>query len=352
MDKLQLIKRLLPGFLPIIVFIVVDEIWGTVYGLITAIVIGIIELIYGYVKERRIERFILFDVGLIVALGVVSIALDNDLFFKLKPGIISLMMTGLIGFSTFSKHNLMLQMTQRYMKSVEMNTYHLWMMQQSMKRIFWLLLIYSLATTASSFIKDDTLWKFLGSAGLFVVMGFYMAYEWLIKRKQNIRYQSEEWLPLVDDTGKITGSAPRSIVHAKSFLMHPVVHLHVIHKGKILLQKRPAHKLIQPGKWDTAVGGHVSVGESIETALQRETSEEIGLKSFKVRALGQYKWTSSVENELVFSFVTEHRGPFNFDKTEVEEVRFWSFDEIMKNKGKGIFTPNFEFEFEKYKLQF
>ena len=348
MNKIQLLKNLLPGFLPILVFIIVDEIWGTIYGLITAIIIGIIELAIGYIKERKIERFILFDVGLIIALGAVSIILHNDLFFKLKPGIISLMMTGLIGFSAFSKHNLMLQMTQRYMKNMQMNPYQLWMMQESMKRIFWLLLIYSILTLASSFIDNKAIWSFMGSAGLFVVMALFLAYEWLLKKKQNKQYKNEEWLPLVDEKGQILGSAPRSVVHHQSFLLHPVVHLHVMNSGNILLQKRPQHKLIQPGKWDTAVGGHVAAGESIELSLQRETSEEIGLTNFKAQSIGQYIWTSNVEKEMVFCFTTHHKGPFNFDKTEVDDVRFWSIKEIRDNINKGIFTPNFEHEFKQF----
>ncbi|MBK3519192.1 NUDIX domain-containing protein [Carboxylicivirga marina] len=349
MDKLQLLKRLIPGFLPIIVFIVVDEIWGTIYGLIVAITIGIIELVIGYIKIRKLERFVLFDVGLIIALGAVSILLDNDLFFKLKPGIVSLLMTGLIGYSAFSKHNLMLQMTQRYMKNLSMNPYHLWMMQQSMKRIFWLLLIYSIATLASSFIDNKAIWSFMGTGGLVVVMAVFFVYEWLSKKRLNKQYSHEEWLPLVNDKGKVLGSAPRSVVHSKSFLLHPVVHLHVIDKGKLLLQKRPSHKLIQPNKWDTAVGGHVAAGESIETSLQRETQEEIGLTQFKAKSIGQYSWKSEVETELVFCFMTNHKGPFNFAKNEVDEVRFWTPEEINDNIGKGIFTPNFEYEYNTFK---
>ncbi len=349
MNKAQLIKQLLPGFLPIIVFIIVDEIWGTIYGLIVAIIIGIIELFIEYFRSKRVERFILLDVGLIIGLGLTSILLDNELFFMLKPGIISLMMTGLIGFSVYSKHNLMLQMTQRYMKRMTMNPYQMWQMQESMKRIFWLLLVYSLATIAASFLNDTRLWKFLGSAGLFVVMGVFLAFEWWQKRRQNLQLRNEEWVPLVDEDGKIIGSAPRSHVHQKSFLLHPVVHLHVVDNNRILLQKRPAHKLIQPGKWDTAVGGHVSTGESIELALQRETSEEIGLTNFNAQALNHYIWKSEVEQELVFVFKTEHKGPFRFDEQEVDEVRFWSLDEINNSLGRGIFTPNFEHEFEQLK---
>ena len=348
MNRLDLIKRLLPGFLPIIIFIVVDEIWGTLYGLIVAIAVGLIELVYSYIKERKIDRFVILDVGLLVALGAVSIALDNEIFFKLKPGIISLLMTGMIGFSSFSKHNILLQMSQRYMKQIQMNPYQVWEMQQSMKRIFWVMLVYSVAAIASSFVEIKEVWSFINGAGMFVVMGIFFAFEWYSKKKQAPKLQKEEWLPLVNEKGQLLGSAPRSVVHNGSKLLHPVVHLHVFDKEKLLLQKRPMNKLVQPGKWDTAVGGHVSAGENIEQALQKETFEEIGLQQFKAEGLKPYLWESEIEHELVFLFKTHHKGPFKKAETEVDELRFWSMDEINENMGKDVFTPNFEHEFKTY----
>ena len=82
MDKKALFKQLLPGFLPIIIFIVADEIWGTKIGLIVAVVTGILELIYTYIKEKRFDKFILFDTALLVALGLISILLNNEIFFN------------------------------------------------------------------------------------------------------------------------------------------------------------------------------------------------------------------------------------------------------------------------------
>ncbi|MCU4176664.1 NUDIX domain-containing protein [Carboxylicivirga sp. N1Y90] len=345
MNKFDLLKRLLPGFLPIIVFIVVDEIWGTLYGLVVAITVGVIELAYSYIKERKIDRFVIFDVGLLVALGAVSILLDNEVFFKLKPGIISLLMTGLIGFSAFSKHNLLLQMTKRYMKQMQMNPYQLWEVQNSMKRIFWVLLLYSLAALISAFIENKAIWTFLNGPGLFVIMGLYFAFEWFIKKQQNTKYKNEEWLPLVNEKGQVLGSAPRSVVHSGSRLLHPVVHLHVFNKGQLLLQKRATNKMIQPGKWDTAVGGHVSAGENIEQALKKEAFEEIGLTQFNQQTLQPYIWESEIEKELVFLFRTKHKGTFKKADDEVDELRFWSMSEINDNIGKGIFTPNFEHEY-------
>lgn len=348
MNKLHLLKSLIPGFLPIIVFIVVDELMGTLYGLVTAITIGIAELVITYIKDKRIERFILFDVGLILALGGVSIALDNEIFFKLKPGIISLIMTALIGFSVYSKHNVLMQMTQRYMKNIQINPYQTWLMQQSMRRIFWILLLFSIATIVSSFVENKAVWSFLNSVGLFIVMALFLLYEWINNKMKSKKQEQEEWLPIVNEQGLITGKAPRSVVHAKSFLQHPVVHLHVIDNNKILLQKRPANKLIQANKWDTAVGGHVASGESIELALYRETKEEIGISEFKATPIDQYTWESEIEKELVFVFKLSHKGPFKIDNNEVTELRFWSPKEIEEQLGKCIFTPNFEIEYKKY----
>ncbi|MBW6534248.1 MAG: NUDIX domain-containing protein [Mariniphaga sp.] len=156
----------------------------------------------------------------------------------------------------------------------------------------------------------------------------------------------EEWVPLVDESGKVTGQALRSQVHNGSKLLHPVVHMHVLNRNKaILLQKRPETKLIQPGKWDTAVGGHISAGESLEQALHKEAWEEIGLKDFFAKLLQVYKWESDVEAELVYLFVTHDFKNFNVHSNEVVEARFQTKNQIENQLGLGVFTPNFEHEF-------
>lgn len=74
-----------------------------------------------------------------------------------------------------------------------------------------------------------------------------------------------ELFPVVDTQGTVIGSATRGLCHSGSRLLHPVVHLHVFNSsGELYLQKRPEWKDIQPGRWDTAVGGHVDWGEEVE----------------------------------------------------------------------------------------
>lgn len=157
----------------------------------------------------------------------------------------------------------------------------------------------------------------------------------------------EELFPIVNENGMIVGSATRGECHDGSKLLHPVVHLHVFDKeGRLYLQKRPEWKDIQPGKWDTAVGGHIDLGENIEIALRREAKEELGLTHFSFQHLASYVFESDREKELVNAFKTviDH-VPTPSD--ELDGGRFWSIDEITSSLGKGIFTPNFEQEFQR-----
>jgi isopentenyldiphosphate isomerase len=162
---------------------------------------------------------------------------------------------------------------------------------------------------------------------------------------------AEEWLPLVDVDGTRIGKARRREAHGNPDLLHPVVHCLVCNTvGALLLQLRGAHKDVQPGRWDTSVGGHVGVDESIELAVQREIREEIGLdvNATELRFLYRYLMRNSVESELVHTFALVHEGPFEPEPREIEELRFWSPPEIRAALGSGCFTPNFEEEFARY----
>lgn len=155
-----------------------------------------------------------------------------------------------------------------------------------------------------------------------------------------------EYFPIVDDDGVTIGKASRSECHSGTFILHPVVHLHIFNsKGELYLQKRSLHKDIQPGKWDTSVGGHVDYGEEIPDALKREAYEELNIDTFIPEFITRYKFKSTQEYELVHVFTTVFNGKITPDPIEISEGRFWSISEIEESLNKNIFTPNFEQEY-------
>ncbi len=159
----------------------------------------------------------------------------------------------------------------------------------------------------------------------------------------------EELFPLVDAEGCVIGSATRVECHSGSKLLHPVVHLQLLNsRGEIYLQRRPEWKDIQPGLWDTAVGGHVDYGESFEQALRRESYEELGIEGFDPIPLSSYIFESSVEREFVLSHYTIYDGVVA-PSLELDGGRFWSLDEVETAIAKGsLLTENFVMEFERY----
>lgn len=156
-----------------------------------------------------------------------------------------------------------------------------------------------------------------------------------------------ECFPVIDPGGLVIGRASRTYCHSGQKPLHPVVHLHIIDRySRIYLQKRSMKKDIQPGKWDTAVGGHVSYGESIQEALFRESFEELGFTDFNPVHIETYQFESEIEKEMVNVFAAVGSYELRPDMDEVDEGRWWDIADIDDGLGKGIFTPNFESEYK------
>ena len=158
---------------------------------------------------------------------------------------------------------------------------------------------------------------------------------------------ADEIFEIVDETGRVIGTAPRKKCHGDPSLLHQSIHVFVFDRaGNLFLQKRSMKKDSQPGKWDTSVGGHMSPGEKPHQTAMRETGEELGFTPSSPPVFAyQFIWRSDFESELIRSFVVIHDGPFKLDADEISEGRFWSPEEIAANLSGEIFTPQFRHEY-------
>jgi isopentenyldiphosphate isomerase len=160
-----------------------------------------------------------------------------------------------------------------------------------------------------------------------------------------------EYVDILDEEGRVVGQELRSRCHGDPTLRHRAVHVFVRStQGQIFLQKRAQTKSIQPGKWDTSVGGHLEVGENYEDGALRELREELGVNiqdtegASSLRRLHDYIWRSLIETEHIRTFEIVWDGPFQIQRDEIDEGKFWPRTEICASLGKGILTPNLEEE--------
>jgi isopentenyldiphosphate isomerase len=85
-----------------------------------------------------------------------------------------------------------------------------------------------------------------------------------------------EMLDVYDANRRLLGTADRNVVHSCG-LWHKTIHCWLFWNGKLLFQRRSRKLDNNPGKLYTTASGHVSAGEDLTTAFNREIGQEIGL---------------------------------------------------------------------------
>lgn len=177
MPLMIILKQMLPGLLPLFVFIIADEIWGTRIGLYIAVIFGVTELVITRIKDGKYDQFIIFDTGFLVILGLVSILLENDIFFKLKPALMEIILCIILTVSVYSPANLILAMSQRYMKNMELTLTEAGIdaMKRMFKIILLILVFHTLLTIYSAFYMSNEAWLFISGGLFYIIFGVIFA---------------------------------------------------------------------------------------------------------------------------------------------------------------------------------
>lgn len=150
-----------------------------------------------------------------------------------------------------------------------------------------------------------------------------------------------ELIDIYNNAGEKIGTAERAEAHGNNTLLHRAVHVLVFSSdGRLLLQKRAADKRIQPGKWDTSVGGHLAAGEDYLTGGRRELAEELGLPGdTPLEHLFDVQIRNEIESEDARVYKAFSEGPFDFQKEEIDCVRFFTVEELKDPEWRKGFTP-------------
>lgn len=332
MDKAALIRKMAIGLLPLLVFIIADEVFGTEVGLIVAIITGIGQLIFFYIRDRKIEKFVLVDTALILALGGISLISHNDLFFKIKPALIEMILVIVIGISAFTPKNLVLTMQKRYMGEVEMNEDQMKAIRKNLILMFWIFLSHTLLIFYSAFYMSTEAWGFISTALFYILFGVILIAQ-LVSTK--LKQRKIEWLPLLDLEGNIVGKAPREVCKKNKDLIYPVIRLHIFNsKGQVFLQKRKKNAPTQPGKWDAAVAGHVIFGEKIEDAVKRESMEELNLKDFEFFLIERNMFYGETTTAMIFVFGAVTDNPIIPNLQETDGGEFFDLYSVKNTLGE------------------
>lgn len=150
-------------------------------------------------------------------------------------------------------------------------------------------------------------------------------------------------IPIVNEQDEIIGYEDRENMDPKNITR--VSALWVTDKeNNILLARRALSKKNNPGIWGPAVAGTVEEGKTYEENVIKEAEEEIGLVGLQP-VLGPKNRVSSSHEYFGqwFTVVVDHNYSFIKQDEEVEEIRWFTKEEILKflDEKPEMFSKNF-----------
>ncbi len=346
LNTYYLLRKLVPGLLPLVILIILEGTFGIEVAMTLSLTYGFLSLTYFYHQQDKVDILISLNLILIVLFGGAGLLLDTNAYKLFRPALLETALSIILGVVAYTRYNMLMLMSKKYVKGIVLTEGQLKIFNSAIKNVLFILIFHIAAILVSAIWFDYTVWFFVARIFVFVLFLGYFGYEASKIFYYKKESKHEEWLPIVDESGGVKGKVARSCCHNGERILHPVVHLHILRGNSIFLQKRPMNKTVQPGKWDTAVGGHLSFGENLDDGLRRETFEEIGITDFTPRFILKYVWETDVESELVYTFVANYEKDIKVNHNEVDDGKFWPVQQIKENIGKSVFTPNFEKEFE------
>lgn len=148
----------------------------------------------------------------------------------------------------------------------------------------------------------------------------------------------KEIFVVVDKDDNIIDYRTRAECHSDKSLIHRSTCVIIFNsKGEIALQKRSMTKDLYPGYYALSASGHVGKGETYEEAAKREMSEEIGIE-VPITFVTKFLFHAPLETEYNTIFTAKSDGPFVINKEEVEEIKFFTKEDIKLMKDK--LTPS------------
>ena len=140
--------------------------------------------------------------------------------------------------------------------------------------------------------------------------------------------QVDELVDLVDEHGRVVGTAPRSVVRRDNLRHAATAVLVRDRSGRIYVHRRSDTKDWAPGHWDAAAGGVITAGEEPRASALRELEEELGISGVALSALGTHLYEDDTTRCFEHAFEVVWDGPVRHQPEEVTEGRWATLAEL------------------------
>lgn len=176
----QMRSLLFAGLLPVIAFTVIEEVYGTAWGIAAGMVFGVGEIIWEWRTHGRVQALTWGGNALLLVLGGLSLLASDGIWFKLQPALMEMVLAIVLFASVYAKKPLMVVLATRQ------NPHLPEPVKRAMGgvtfRLGLFLVVQAALATWAALSWSTSAWAFLKGIGFTVSVLVYMLIEGLVLR--------------------------------------------------------------------------------------------------------------------------------------------------------------------------
>ena len=329
------------GLLPLLVFSILIKQVDIYYTYLLGFGLSVLPFIFRIRKGQRV----LYDISALSLL--VSFLIISALQFKIQPLQLFILTEGVLLFFLiilrFSRKSLVRKVLKNENDEIKFCFYEALQVANQ----FQYALMFHFIILLGYRLFSDLISSFLVLNLFQIIVVLVIALEAVRLRLLNNRLRSEEWLPVISESGAVQGRIAKSVsIIMKNKFLHPIVRIALIYDGMVYLKARDNNRLLDPGKLDYPFETYMQYKHNIEDAIKNVTKNEIKTESIPVRFILKYVFENECTKRLVFLYVSNIYSEEEFNKLSLQGGKLWTTNQIEENIGSGIFSETFELEYE------
>lgn len=170
-----------------------------------------------------------------------------------------------------------------------------------------------------------------------------------VKMRNIVKHlRKEEWLPIVNQSGEVTGRVAKSISDKmKNRFMHPVIRVALVHEGEIYLQKRESDDTLDPDTYDHPFEKYMLFNHEINLAVRNSITRALNMQELPFNFLLKYVYENENTKRLIFLFVSRIESEEQLESIKILKGKFWTMKQIEDSfADEEIFSECFQLEYE------
>lgn len=181
-----------------------------------------------------------------------------------------------------------------------------------------------------------------------IILASIIIYEEIKTRNIVRQLRMEEWLPIVNESGEVTGRIAKSVSSKmKKRFMHPMVRIALIHNGEIYIQKRSNSNPIDPSAYDHPFEKMMLFNHEINISVRNSISRALNMQELPFNFLLKYVFENQDVKRLIFLFISRIENEEQLKSISLLDGKFWTPRQIEESLAEdNIFSECFQLEYE------